>query len=465
MKRSIMIAMATTLAMASCQTDDIMDNHPGSTQNANNAIRFDGEAGNMSRANTATGQTAAEKLNKSFVVYGTKTVGETTSTVYNCYNVNYKDGSDNNSTGKWEYDKESSYPLNSGKGNQTIKYWDYSASQYDFVAFSFGYATQGTEAQTTDDTGNTNADKVIAKIETENSSAKLSKLTLTGKAENLAKCYVADLVTAKKPTNNAGEQAETQTNYVSSEYNKPVTFNFHSMATKIQLKIYEEISGYSVKNVHFYTSENDNNPSLKPALFTDADKKIPTGSDKATVTVTFGNEENNKNLAQFEWTMASDASQSTSVTFGTLKNKTKSARQYTRADEGITIGEDKNNASESDIITSIPANLDGGLNMKVNYTLVSDDGSGETITVTGAKVKIDKKYTDWKQNTAYTYIFKIADNTNGSTGGESGEVGLHPIVFDAVVTEDEEGNKNMEDIIITNDTTTPPTPASGDSEE
>ena len=74
--------------------------------------------------------------------------------------------------------------------------------------------------------------------------------------------------------------------------------------------------------------------------------------------------------------------------------------------------------------------------MKVDYTRISTDGSGETITVTGATVKVPKKYTNWQPNFHYTYIFKITDSTNGSTGGTGTPSGLTPIVFDAIVSEE-----------------------------
>lgn len=427
----------------------------------------------MSRG-ISSGKTAAEKLKNQFVVYGTKTTGNATVKVYNYYNVAYKTNSNNSVTNTkgWEYVGVEKNVLNTGDASQTIKYWDYSASQYDFVAFSFGEATQGTETQPTDNADNSNDNKVVAKIETESNSDKFSKLTLTGKASELAKCYVADLVTAKKTTSSADGQADTQTSYVSTEYNKPVSFNFHAMATKIQLKIYETIPGYSVKNVKFYSSENDNTPSTTPTLFTTSGNKIPTANNNATVTVTFNNGEGEnqsgkKNLAQFEWKMAEGATQDSKITLGTLnkKNANSGARPYTRANtlsEDFFIGKDnKANASESDIVTSIPANITEGLMLKVDYTLVSDDGSGEEITVKGAHVKIANNYTDWKQNTAYTYIFKIADNTNGNTGETTPE-GLHPIVFDAVVTETEDGTKNIEDIEL-NETSS--SSGSGDIQE
>ena len=80
--------------------------------------------------------------------------------------------------------------------------------------------------------------------------------------------------------------------------------------------------------------------------------------------------------------------------------------------------------------------------MKVDYTLVSEDGSNETIKITGATVKVPAKYTNWQPNYIYTYIFKITEDTNGSTGGSS--TGLHPIVFDAMVTEDLTGSQTTE---------------------
>lgn len=38
-------------------------------------------------------------------------------------------------------------------------------------------------------------------------------------------------------------------------------------------------------------------------------------------------------------------------------------------------------------------------------------------------------------NTRYTYLFKISENTNGTTGGSNDQAGLYPITFDAAVTE------------------------------
>lgn len=450
--------MATTLALASCQTDDIMDNHPGSAQNANNAIRFDGEAGKITRVKDK--KDAADLLKNNFVVYGTKIVNGTTSAVYNCYNVKYQTNSNNSITNTkgWEYVDVEKNPLNTGS-SQSIKYWDYSASQYDFVAFSFGEATQGTEAKTTDDTDTSNDNKVIAKIETDNdNSDKFKQLILTGKASEVAKCYVADRVTATPQTTTEGLSSESGSSYVTSNYKDAVTFNFRTMMTKVQLNIYETIAGYSVKNVQFYSSNsNEATKSGTPTLFTEAGDKIPVADDKVNVTITFNDGtsegQTEKNLAKFAWSGTTNKS---NITFGTLTNpaKSSSARLNTRGDTDTDtdtntnefLGTTSDSPSKSTQIVTIPVNLEDGLNLKVDYTLVSDDGSDETITVKGANVKIKSDFTNWKENTAYTYIFHISKDTNGNTGETTNPAGLFPITFDAVVTETGNGESHEEEI-------------------
>ena len=75
--------------------------------------------------------------------------------------------------------------------------------------------------------------------------------------------------------------------------------------------------------------------------------------------------------------------------------------------------------------------------IKCDYTLNAEDHSGETIQVTGATAAIPAAFSKWETNTRYTYLFKISDNTNGTTGtpGTSDPAGLFPITFAASVTE------------------------------
>ena len=79
------------------------------------------------------------------------------------------------------------------------------------------------------------------------------------------------------------------------------------------------------------------------------------------------------------------------------------------------------------------------LKLKVCYTLTAPV-TGETIVVTDATAEVPADYLKWKPSYAYTYIFKISDNTNGSTGTPgTNPAGLYPITFDAIETIDADG--------------------------
>lgn len=74
--------------------------------------------------------------------------------------------------------------------------------------------------------------------------------------------------------------------------------------------------------------------------------------------------------------------------------------------------------------------------------MTATDGSGEEINVKNAKATVPTQYTAWKHGYAYTYIFKIAENTNGTTGTPgTDDTGLTAISFNAVVLDDEETGK------------------------
>ena len=409
------IYAASALALASCSSDDFLGDNPGNEQNASSAINFGGETGKITRADN-TGEAAATALNNKFVVFGYKTTGSTTSTVYDHYNIAWK-GTDNkteSNTAGWDYVGVDNNSLSS-LTEQTIKYWDYSAGQYDFIAFSFGDRTQGTG----DD------DVEASKVTTTPS------YTLTGKTANLAKCFIADRITAK---NKVTEKANKQYSYGSA-----INFAFRSLATKVTMGIYETIPGYSVKDVKFYTKADDNNPAGTPTLYA-ASATIPADDAKGTMTVTFGSNTETDvdfNEAKVTWKVAEGSTNSSSIAFSALSTVTKEKSE----NKGTAfIGRDITKASKpTDFKVVLPGTTVGDLTLKVDYTLESIDGSGEEIKVKGATAVVPAIYTKWQPNFAYTYIFKITDKTNGSTGTGTDPAGLYPITFDAVVTETGDG--------------------------
>ena len=66
----------------------------------------------------------------------------------------------------------------------------------------------------------------------------------------------------------------------------------------------------------------------------------------------------------------------------------------------------------------------------------------EIIKVYGATAQIPAESAAWKPGYAYTYIFKITKDTNGSTDPEHiYPEGLFPITFDAVVVDEVTDNE------------------------
>lgn len=394
MKKYIFLAVSA-LTLASCSSDDFLGDTPGNNPSyAQKAISFGGTTGKISRATEKTDGAAAEALGNNFIVFGTKTKEDnTTQTVFNKYTVSY------NATNKWTY---------ANTVGQSLKYWDYSASKYDFYAFSIA-----------------GKNIIVEKNEEEANPS----VTLTGDVSALQACFIAAPVSVSR-----------------DKYGEDVKFIFSSTGTKVLVGIYETIPGYSIKNIKFHKADGTtvDNPVLyaKDPCFSSSTGtgtlKITFGTT-ITSTMSGGNEtgstENTKDLVLPEITL-----------------KENKQYQETNSETDKYLGRDRTSATSTGEFKVSPNDkITDGLTMKVDYTLISTDGSGETITVTGAEVKVPAQYTKWEANYIYKYFFKITDATNGSTGGEGGTAGLKPIVFDAVVIENQTNSQTTE----TEFTTTP----------
>lgn len=429
MKKYLIFA-ASALALASCSSDDFLGENPGTAQNATTAINFGGEAGKTTRG-IQEGSTAAATLKNHFVVFGDKTNDVSTQAVYDHYDVQWIGDGDDKKTQTnqhgWEY---VGYTPNKNSNladgaTQSIKYWDYSAKEYNFAAFSLGDLTDPTDPyknqlKYNDATGTITGGNVkISQID-----SKASKYTVEGAVGDITKLYISDRITAKP----------NGTTSPDIDYNKPVQFNFRALKTLVRMGIYETVNGYSVKNVKFYKSDgtNGDTPSLHAT-----DKNIPAGDGKATIT--FGastTTDGSYNKALVEWTSTTNKKD---ITFDALALKGAESKE---AAGNNYLGRTSANASLPDKYNEvIPSTKIGALTLKVDYTLVSTDGSKEEIKVTGATAVVPAEYTKWQPNYSYTYIFKITDKTNGNTGDPT-KPGLYPIVFDAVVTETENGIQN-----------------------
>ncbi len=441
-KNHLIIAAIASATLVSCSSEEFVGDfnpavRPESGKTAE--IIFSSVDKGLTRAEL-TGADAAEKLNNQFVLAGTKGTTPTTF-VFDQYYAKWSENTANTTTtnsSNWEYVGLSPY----GAGNtsistlpanavQSIKYWDYSAPQYDFAAYSLGKGTGTTPTYAT-----------ASAIDKQTKS-----YTLIGSAEELSACYISDLVTAYNRDN-------------VSDYGKVVTFNFRSIATKIRMAFYETIPGYAVKDILFYNAATGGTATTTPTLYTST-AVFPAGSGKLTVTFPTTGWANRTdpdyNKAHVAFAPASGSTTSSTLTFDALTDFATAERLEGTATTGW-IGRtsntatypggrkvaDPNNSSNQieHYKTVLPCEVGTNLLLRIKYTLVSIDGSGEDITVDNASAVVPAEFAKWQPNYAYTYIFKLSDMTNGSTGvDEHGNVvtGLTPITLNAVVVDDENG--------------------------
>lgn len=423
-----LIIAASALALAGCSSDDFLGDGSGNGQNsANSMITFGGETGKILRAaNDKTGGDAALLLDKNFVVVGFKgsktDAANNENYAFDHYNVNYVAGTANtteSNTENWEYVNQNMVvrgadkPLAEKAQQQTIKYWDHSCDSYDFIAFSMGKGH--TDAGATTYATPTAVDK--ANLAT-------AAYTLTGDVNTLGECYISDMKTVQEP-----------------DYNKKaVAMSFRHLTSKVRIALYETVPGYVISDVKFYDVAENGTPSENGTLF-------GTFNNKGTLTVYFpttgtaneGKSDYNKAHVKFQ---AADAAADGTVTkkeFGKVNYNNQKEDQIlagtTYLSQTAATPSYCGDAKEY-YQTVLPAEGNSQpANLRIDYKLTATDGTGEVINVKGATATVPAKYTEWKSGYAYTYIFKISQNTNGSTGGTS--TGLTAISFDAVVIDDE----------------------------
>lgn len=418
------IAAASALALASCSSDDFLGEIQGNEQNgATSAINFGGDTGKITRA-TTKGNAAAELLENNFVVVGFK--GSKTDAANNDvyafdhYNVNFKEGSalstESNRAG-WEYVNQKmevkgidASLAQSGATQQTIKYWDHSCKFYDFIAFSMGKKDAASKYATPTHVDKANLDKAA--------------YTLTGNVNTLSECYISDMKTVEE-----------------KDYNKTsVSMSFRHLASKVRMALFEIVPGYVISDVKFYTDTEATSTTTNPE-----GTLIGKFNNSGTLTVYFpttgivNKDKKDYNKAHVKFTASTTAGET-----GVLNHKGFGAVNYNNQAEGtISAGTtylSQNAATPSycgagyqNVLPSEGAA--SAITLRIDYKLTSVDGSNETINVKGATATVPAEYTEWKSGYAYTYIFKISQDTNGSTGGTS--TGLTAISFDAVVVDDE----------------------------
>ncbi len=391
-KRFLYLA-ALGLTLTAC-TDDSIDSLADQAKLETPApILFSNVANSMTRADHTT---SAALLNNEIVFFGekTSTAGTTKNTIFDNYRLHYTEGSKgttDTNVADWEY-----VGLTSLKGaTQDVKYWDYTSAQYNFVAAA-GLAEGETIASTTDGL----------------------KINVAS-AKAMDSIYIADRITVQP-----------------KDYKKTVQFQFRRLGARMRIGFYETVPGYAIKNlIAYYVGAESGSKTLGVGCaFPQSGKYNVTYGDDNKATVKFNGGSNvmawSNEFGQLDYTTAEskvsgennkyiDADGKPTAT-GVKAFLSSSVSQPTFAKGIYTIDGQEVTSDYKPILPNESNTLK--MQLRVDYTLVALDGSGDEIKVRDAYVSVPVEYVKWKPNYAYTYIFKISDKSNGYTGKNDGQV-------------------------------------------
>lgn len=420
----IYLTFAAGLAVTSCTSDEIVDQASG-TSPADKPISFVMNQKNITRADVKLQETG----HYNFGVFGYKSTDATNNIMAN-YLVGYNDADnkkgyymtiDNQTTlgdlaetvngqSYWAYEKLGSADYTyagtdgfytasqtaymSNVANQYLRYWDKEATSTSFYAYA--PYINGTGTATYD-----NSTKVLT----------IPDGSIEDGYDDASKCeYMFAATTVNK-----------------SAYGNDVVLSFKRLNAKVNIKFYEVIEGYSVKIIDLGNGKND--VQAAAAVMSGSTYSAGTYYQKSGFSINFTN----------------ITSPAVSQLTGTTANNTRPLVFAEPADDEI--GTTKESASASTTTYyAIPKSNDTGFTFHVSYILTST--TGEKITVKNATVHVPADKCKWTANTAYTYIFKITKNSNGSTDPDQDptidptdpkvddEKALYPIVFDGVKVEE-----------------------------
>ena len=441
----LFFAAMVGVALTSCSGDELAKSAtPTVDANASGSITFGGGTTAITRGDLY-GSAAATKLGNKFVVYGTKHINAEDNTatndavVFNNFQVGWTAstaGTTASNSSDWDYLGLHAYDAT--PASQGIKYWDYSAAQgYTFYAFSssnISYPANGSDLVS------------VTKVTTDGTTLYNKGYQVTVKdGATLNNLYFSDRVEVPK-----------------TNYDKTVNFTFRNIGSKVRFGFYETIPGYTVSIDKFYidgdaTAAVTTFPAMNVAktdgfyaslqnVKRSVDQTLNVTYYPATTTTEVINRPKMTNPSEgYDYSLKlGNASGIINKTLGT-----------TLSDPTWVDG------TSGDYTPVFP--FEGNTNpllLKLDFTMTAEDGSPDVIHVRGARAIVPAEYVKWKSNFAYTYIFKISDKTNGTTGkvdandDPTDPEGLKPITFDAIVVDVAEELQQTITSVSTNSITT-----------
>lgn len=445
MKKLTVCAALASFALAACTSDAYLGEENGLVvPETPQPINIGYRASALTKATKNM-----EELNiGTFRLYGTK--GSAGTQVFNNYLVWHTNYSNTEVTKlNWDYVGEKDLEVTPYVGAessstaaakvklpnlQDIKYWDYAEPSYHFwavapwddkVTFNIG------EASTTP---GTKANGLLTKATISNVGGHL----VPGTTAQAFKPYYVTAPTAVER----------------GKYGETVTLTFKSTGARVRVGFYETVKGYSVKDLKFWNvrvTQKGNSMKVKNTqsnnvTFNRTDYGFVGNETTSPATMTLSYDNTND-----EYTIGYDAATVTSSRHfyaGSFEGLTLSTTNATPT-YGTDVDMDATNyfsvlptPTEFGDYATTNADLNGTarpIYLVCDFTLQSLDGSEEDIHVKGARVQIPAEYTTWKPNTAYTYIFKISQNTNGTTGN------VDPTLPEGTDPDDPDGGVDPED--------------------
>lgn len=214
-------------------------------------------------------------------------------------------------------------------------------------------------------------------------------------------------------------------------YGNDVYLPFRRLNCKVNIRFYEEIPGYTVQILDLGNSYLD----------VQATPAVRTGS------------EGNYSYTDGKYYTSAGASVNFSATEPAISQISPVAHPkgetlvFAEPADSIIGTTAESSTPSPTTYYGIPKDLEtGGFTFHVTYRLTSD--MNEQITVRNATAFVPADKCNWRPNTAYTYIFKITRETNGSTDPDdepgidpsdpdvNPDAALYPIVFDSCTVEE-----------------------------
>ncbi len=428
------------MALVGCSDDEYLGQHeqpslPDAQQPV--SITFGAGSDKVTRATSGL-----ETVTGTFKVYGTK--GTSNLQVFNNYAVWHQQQSGQSITDAyyWEYvgtngSTQTPYlgnengtlsPEYDADGNpvtitldreQQEKFWDYEQSYYRFWAIAPWDNTVKFYNGDAETQVNTNG--IVTKAVLSNLGGHLN-------------------------ANNSGTGVSYNTYYVANplkiginDYNKTVNFVFNRTEAKVRVGIYETVPGYEITEIKFYQTRISNTGKILKVDGTDAAGNTVTGRNNIVLNRTDHAFVGNSTPGSAGTAIITYDNEALTYSLSYDAGTSIKAQKYFEAGEltgvpAITSTHADLWGSDDDMgtnhyFTVLPTPTEKGrygapyadnakpIYLCCDFTLKSTDGnSQEEIHVKGATAVVPADYTTWKPNHAYTYLFKISRNTNGTTG-------------------------------------------------